>query len=200
MQTKRPNLRPWVQPSVAGDWSFGHTNPAKVPREIATWDEPKLLSTVIAEGPYDEKRLQGKEQNLVSLWLYWVPEQPSTSTVVAPSGTGPLTPTPRGRPKKEKGVKSELIIKKEDNIKDEPSTPAKRSRAASGTGVATRAARRQARTQPREEDDEPEDAYALLGRAVARAREAGKGKVGEAEGGEAEGSEGTDEEVPTPLA
>jgi hypothetical protein len=42
-QTKRANLKPWVLPDVPGDWSFGHTNPSKVTREIATWDGPSFL-------------------------------------------------------------------------------------------------------------------------------------------------------------
>jgi hypothetical protein len=35
-QTKRKHLKHWVSPPTPGDWCFGHTNPSKVIREIAT--------------------------------------------------------------------------------------------------------------------------------------------------------------------
>jgi hypothetical protein len=39
-----------------GDWTLGHTNPTKVPaRDVATWDQPKLLSAVVDSGSYEQK-------------------------------------------------------------------------------------------------------------------------------------------------
>jgi hypothetical protein len=152
---------------------------------------------VVAEGPYDQKKLQGKEQTLTSLWLYWTPERPLTPSPAAPKPTNPSTPTPSSRVKKEK------IIKKEDNVKEEPLTSAKRSRAISSTTGITRATRRQTRNQRQVTDDElPLDALALLGRTRARGKEVGKAGEGEGEGENGEDAEakGSDEEVPTPLA
>ena len=148
---------------------------------------------MVAEGPYDQKKLQGKEQTLTSLWLYWTPERPLTPIPAAPRPTNPPTPTPSSRVKKEK------VIKKDDNVKEEPLTSAKRSRAISSTTGIARATRRQTRNRGQVADDDelPLDALALLGRTGARGKEVGK--AGEGDDGDAE-AKGSDEEVPTPLA
>lgn len=82
-KTKRLHLKHLVFATLTGDWSFGHTNPLKVTREIATWDELRFLSDVVASGPYEQKKLHGEEQNLVSPWLYLIPEQPMNATEAA---------------------------------------------------------------------------------------------------------------------
>ena len=112
------------------------------------------------------------------------------------------TPTPSGRVKKEK------VIKKEDNGKEEPLTPGKRSRAISSTTEIARATRRETRNrhQVTDDDDElPLDALPLLRRTGARGKEVGKAgqdKDGESEdtGGEDGEAKGSDDDVPTPLA
>jgi hypothetical protein len=61
-QSKRANLKKWVDPDAngeRGEWSLGHTNPAKVsPRDIATWEDTMLL-TVVDSGPYEQKTVPG---------------------------------------------------------------------------------------------------------------------------------------------
>src|SRR5271156_2926179 len=55
-----------------GDWVLSHTNPAtRAIREIAQWQEKRLLSEVIDEDAYDVKLVATKK--LVSLWLCWQP-------------------------------------------------------------------------------------------------------------------------------
>jgi hypothetical protein len=144
------------------------------------------------------KPVQGREQKLVTIWLYWTPEQPMPTPDTAPKA--PPTPTPRKTIKKEKVVVKEEIVKKEDKVKCEPGTPtpAKRPRASTTTAV-TRVTRRQTRALPQEEseaEEEVEDGYALLKRSVARAR---RGEVrGEARdeiGAEVEDGEVGDSQV-----
>jgi hypothetical protein len=137
-QSKRANLKKWVYPDASGDngeWSLGHTNPTKTsPRDIATWEDNRMLSTVIDSGPYEQKPVSGTTRKLVSLWLYWTPDEPERHE--------PPSPTPR---KRQKAIKAEPFIKPE--IKDEPrplSTPATVRRYRSGalisapTSAATR--------------------------------------------------------------
>ena len=144
------------------------------------------------------KPVQGREQKLMTIWLYWTPEQPIPTPGTAPKA--PPTPTPRKTIKKEKVVVKEEIVKKEDKVKCEPGTPtpAKRPRASTTTAV-TRVTRRQTRALPQEEseaEEEVEDGYALLKRSVARAR---RGEVrGEARdeiGAEVEDGEVGDSQV-----
>jgi len=147
---KRANLNTWLSPAVAGDWCLGHINPTKGGREIATWDEPKLLSDVIESGTYDQNKVQGSARKIVTLWLYWTPEP-------EPIRQDPPTPTPKKEPsvKKEKGIKIEKGVKQEANIKLEPSTPAaKRARPISTTPSIPRVTRRQAMDLPQEGEDE----------------------------------------------
>ena len=66
--TKRANLKKWLHPDGDGQWSLGHTNPQKqVSRDIVTWDEKRLLSTMIDAGSYEQKVVTG---NPASLSLY----------------------------------------------------------------------------------------------------------------------------------
>ena len=53
--TKRANLKKWVR-CGDGDWNLGHTNPANGrPRDVACWEESRLLSAVIDSGPYEQR-------------------------------------------------------------------------------------------------------------------------------------------------
>jgi hypothetical protein len=56
-QSKRVNLKEWVCPDAngeRGEWRVGHTNPTKVsPRAIATWEDTRMLSTVVNLGLYE---------------------------------------------------------------------------------------------------------------------------------------------------
>jgi hypothetical protein len=151
---KRANLNTWFNPNVAGDWSLGHINPTKGGREIATWDEPKLLSDVIESGTYDQTKAQGSARKIVTLWLYWTPEpEPIRQHTPTPSSTTKKETSV----KKEKGIKIEKGVKKEDNIKLEPSTPAaKRARPISTTASIPRVTRRQAMGLPQEDEGDVE--------------------------------------------
>src|SRR5271170_7330030 len=63
-QSKRPNLKKWPD-CDGGDWSLGHTNPVKGPaRDIAPWDQSRLLSTVIDSGAYEQKLVTGTATRL----------------------------------------------------------------------------------------------------------------------------------------
>ena len=120
IQTKRANLKKWLS-CDRGDWSLGHTNPTKVAaRDVATWEQARLLSVVIDSGSYEQKVVPGTARKLVTIWLYWTPEAP---TLVECS-------TPTARRSTKKGVKKENGMKAEKDVKVEPSTPlmAKRPR------------------------------------------------------------------------
>ena len=152
---KRDNVTKWLNPTVTGDWVLGHINPIKGGSEIATWNEPKLLSDVIDSGAYDQCKVQGSTRKIVTLWLYWTPEPPE------PAPQDPPTPTPSSpikkekSVKKEKGIKKEKGVKQEDKIKLEPSTPAaKRARPVSTTPSIPRVTRRQAMDLAQEGEDE----------------------------------------------
>jgi hypothetical protein len=128
-QSKRANLKKWVYPDAngeRGEWSFGHTNPTKVsPRDIATWEDTRMLSTVVDSGPYEQKPVPGTTRKLVSLWLYWTPNEPERDE--------PPIPIPRKRQKANKTapiktessakseIKTESSVKSE--VKDEPPPP-----------------------------------------------------------------------------
>lgn len=78
-QTKREDLKKWLVPdgTVDGVWSLGHTNPKKLsPRDIVPWDAMKLLSDAIKSGSYDQRAVTGTSRRLVTIWLYWIPEEP----------------------------------------------------------------------------------------------------------------------------
>ena len=66
-------------------------------------------------GPYEQKPVPGTTRKLVSLWLYWTPNEPERDE--------PPTPIPRKRQKASKAapIKAESLIKSE--IKDEPPPP-----------------------------------------------------------------------------
>jgi hypothetical protein len=110
LKNRRGNLGKWLHPDGLGDWSLGHANPTKsTPRDIVTWDDPKLLSEVIDTGSYEQRAIQGTPRKLVSIWLYWTPSKPLTPPPRprrTPVPSTPPTPTPmlakrgRGRPRK----------------------------------------------------------------------------------------------------
>jgi hypothetical protein len=112
-QSKRPNLKKWLR-CDGGDWNLGHTNPVKGPaRDIAPWDQAKLLSTVIDSGAYEQKVVAGTTRKLVLVWLYWTPEPPP--------GVQSSTPTPR-KPakkglKKERGIRSRRRSRPSTNLR-----------------------------------------------------------------------------------
>jgi hypothetical protein len=122
-QSKRANLKKWVYPDAngeRGEWSFGHTNPTKVsPRDIATWEDNRMLSTVVDSGPYEQKQVPGTTRKLVSLWLYWMPNEPERDM--------PPISIPRKRQKASKAapIKTESEIKSEikSEVKNEPPPP-----------------------------------------------------------------------------
>src|SRR4051812_47780805 len=119
MVGKRAILKKWVS-CDGGDWSLGHTNPVKGPaRDVAPWDQPRLLSTVIDSGAYEQKIVTGTARKLVFVWLYRTPEPPPAAQASTPT---PRRPTKRT--KKEKGIKEEKAVKVEPTLK--------RLRAASG--------------------------------------------------------------------
>src|SRR2546423_8053066 len=76
-------------------------------------------------GPYEQKPVPGTTRKLVSLWLYWTPNEPERDE--------PPTPIPRKRQKASKAapIKAESLIKSEikaeplikSEIKDEPPPP-----------------------------------------------------------------------------
>jgi hypothetical protein len=120
LQMKRTNLKKWLHLGPFGEWSLGHTNPTKsTPRDIAPWEDARLLSPVIDAGSYEQKVLQGTPRKLVTIWMYWT----------SPQG-GPTTPTPSIRPtKKAKGKqKAKTPIKLESSKAKKPlATPTKKS-------------------------------------------------------------------------
>jgi hypothetical protein len=175
-QSKRANLKKWIYPDATGEkgeWSLGHTNPTKAsPRDIATWEDTRMLSTVIDSGPYKQKPIPGTTRKLVSLWLYWTPNEPERIE--------PPTPTPRKRQKAGK----EPLIKPE--IKDEPPpTPRTVRRYKSGAVISapTSAATRSGATVTRR---------ALAASDTDTGESAGEGEgedEGEGKGGDPRGSE-----------
>jgi hypothetical protein len=58
-QSKRANLKKWVYHDVKGERgesTLGHSNPSKVsPRNIVTWEDARMLSTVVNSGSYGQK-------------------------------------------------------------------------------------------------------------------------------------------------
>ena len=74
-----------------------------------------MLSTVVDSGPYEQKPVPGTTRKLVSLWLYWTPNEPERDE--------PPIPIPRKRQKASKAapIKTESSVKSE--IKDEPPPP-----------------------------------------------------------------------------
>jgi hypothetical protein len=97
-QTKRANPRKWSD--GIDQWSLGHTNPQKQsPRDIVTWAEKRLLSTVIDAGSYEQKVLTGNPRKLITLWLYWLPEEPPAPPPSPPSAP-PLSAPPLSAPRK----------------------------------------------------------------------------------------------------
>jgi hypothetical protein len=104
LRNRRANLKKWLHPDGFGDWTLGHTNPAKsTPRDIVTWDNARLLSEAIDAGSYEQRVIQGTPRKLTTIWLYWTPSKPLTPP---PPPLTPPTPTPmpakrgRGRPRK----------------------------------------------------------------------------------------------------
>jgi hypothetical protein len=132
-QRRRANLKKWLFPegdgiegrTAAGDWSLGHTNPIKPsPRDIAPWDEMKLLSAAIEEGAYEQKVVAGTSQRLVTIWVYWTPEEPP----LPPPQAAPPSSVPRPTTsRKPKAAKPESKAPKTES----KANPRKRSRPAS---------------------------------------------------------------------
>jgi len=155
-QSKRANLKKWLH-CDGGDWSLGHTNPVKGPaRDIAPWDQARLLSTVIDSGAYEQKLITGTARKLVLVWLYWTPEPPPNL---------PPTPSPCKASKKggKKGTKKGKAIKAEKVVKTEPEPTSKRSRAISGEmstakRVVTRLQIRAQKEEPTTDEDFEEGA------------------------------------------
>jgi hypothetical protein len=88
-------MKKWLTPAACGNWSLGHTNPVKsTPRDIAPWGDEKLLSRMTDEGSYEQRVISGTPRRLVTIWLYWEPEQPPPRQ---------STPTPCKRTKQAKG-------------------------------------------------------------------------------------------------
>jgi hypothetical protein len=160
-QSKRANLKKWVYPDANGErggWTLGHTNPSKAsPRDIATWEDTRMLSIVVDSGPYEQKPVPGTTRKLVSLWLYWTPNEPERNE--------PPTPIPRKRQKASKvaPIKAESLIKSEikaeplikSEIKDEPPPPAtpatvRRYRSGALISAPTSAAKRSGATVTRQ--------------------------------------------------
>ena len=78
-----------------------------------------MLSTVVDSGPYEQKPVPGTTRKLVSLWLYWTPNEPERDE--------PPIPIPRKRQKASKAapIKTESSVKSEikSEIKNEPPPP-----------------------------------------------------------------------------
>ena len=111
------------------NWPLGHNNPIRVlPKYIAPWTQPRLLSVAIEAGCYDSR---GSTSKLYTIWLYYMPEAPPT-----PESSPSPPPKPIKKEKKKGKVKAECNAKEE--IKQEP-TQAKRSRSVSAeTSMAKR--------------------------------------------------------------
>lgn len=62
-QTQRANIKTWLYPKPReGEWCLGHTNPSKPgiqPRDVVTWEEPRLLSEVVDGTVYEQKLVIG---------------------------------------------------------------------------------------------------------------------------------------------
>ncbi|MCJ1428144.1 hypothetical protein MMC29_006052 [Sticta canariensis] len=73
----RPIIKTWVFYGQTKDWTLAHSNPTRAPpRDIAPWTEPRLLSTVLDMGNYEQKPVPGSGTKLVTIWLYITPEAP----------------------------------------------------------------------------------------------------------------------------
>jgi hypothetical protein len=156
-QCKRANLKKWLH-CDGGDWSLGHTNPAKMPaRDIAPWDQARLLSTVIDSGAYEQKVIPGTARKLVFVWLYWTPEPP-------PGPAPTPTPSKAGKKGAKKAIKKEQGIKAEKEVKAEPESTSKRRRAISGEVSTTKRPNTTTRKQAkvREEGHAEEDLQGML--------------------------------------
>lgn len=103
-QTKRADMKKWLVPdvgTVAGVWSLGHTNPKKLlPRDIVPWDATKLLSDAIESGSYNQTTVTGTLRRLVTIWIYWIPEEPLPPPPSAPRSTLPRKSTKKAMPRK----------------------------------------------------------------------------------------------------
>lgn len=134
-QTSRSNVKKWLEPQVKeGKWCLGHTNPSKSgtqSRDIVTWDVPRLLSSVIDSGPYEQKPVTGTARKLVTLWLYWTPEQPPLESFVEASPQKPKREKAMGK-KESKGEKASRKNNKVSGVKVESVGTTKHARPISG--------------------------------------------------------------------
>jgi len=99
---------------------------------------------VIESGSYVQQPVTGTARRLVSLWLYWTPDQPELKA--------PATPTPRRQQRPIKVERSKHLIKAGRlELKKEPATPlrAKRYRSGASISAPTSAAKRSGATVTR---------------------------------------------------
>ena len=90
---KRSKMNKWLFPKEEGTWTLCHHMPAKsgASKDIASWDEPRLLSEVLDSGPYVVSTVQGKNSKVYSLFFCWMPDpvtpelSPTTSPAKTPS-------------------------------------------------------------------------------------------------------------------
>ena len=117
-QAKHPSMKTWLGIGDESDWSLAHNNPTKgLPRNIAPWAKPQLLSTAIEGGCYASS---GTTTKLYAIWLLYMPEAP-------PTPERSLSPSPKPIKKESKKGKIETEPEAKREIKQEP-TRSKRSR------------------------------------------------------------------------
>ena len=134
----RPQMKTWVFCGKTEDWTLAHTNPTKaLPRDIAPWMDPNLLSAVIDAGSYEQKGVAGSQTKIFTIWLYNTPEAPMRVKSLTPP---PKTIKKEGKKEKSKGKRKKSRRRKESRkkrtageniqtkIKLEPLAGAKRQR------------------------------------------------------------------------
>ena len=75
---RRSKLYDWLHPKEEGSWSLAHSITGRSQtRDIAPWEDRRLLSEVMEQGPYEQKPIQGTNKKHFLLHLCWMPEAPS---------------------------------------------------------------------------------------------------------------------------
>jgi len=75
---RRSKLYDWLHPKEEGSWSLAHSITGRSqPRDIAPWEDRRLLSEVMEQGAYEQKPIQGTNKKHFLLHLCWMPEAPS---------------------------------------------------------------------------------------------------------------------------
>ena len=75
---RRSKLYDWLHPKDEGSWSLAHSITGRSqPRDIAPWEDRRLLSKVMEQGAYEQKPIQGTNKKHFLLHLCWMPETPS---------------------------------------------------------------------------------------------------------------------------